>query len=72
LPSKSARTFSCAITGILLAVSALLPCPAWCTPFSFYALLYSFTDDQAKSVQLPEWCGKPMILTMEYSSCRFM
>jgi protein SCO1 len=72
LPSKSARTFSRAIAAILLAISALLPCPAWCTPFSFYSLPYTFTDDQARTVQLSEWRGKPMILTMEYSNCRFM
>ena len=57
---------------ILLAVAALLPCTASCTPFSFYDLPYAFTDDQARTVQLSEWRGKPMILTMEYSNCRFM
>jgi protein SCO1/2 len=72
LPVKSARGFRHSITGILLAVSALLPFPASSAPFSFYALPYTFTDDQARTVRLSEWRGKPMILTMEYSNCRFM
>jgi protein SCO1 len=57
---------------ILLAVAALLPCPVWCAPFNFYALPDAFTNDQARTVHLSEWRGKPLILTMEYSSCRFM
>ena len=66
------RGFPHAVTGILLAVAALLPVPAACAPFSFYTLPNSFVDDQARAVHLSEWHGKPLILTMEYSSCRFM
>jgi len=72
LPKRSARSLAHAIRAILLAIAALLPFPASCTPFSFYDLPYTFTNDQARKVQLSEWRGKPMILTMEYSNCRFM
>ena len=71
LPGKSARGFRHTITGILFAVSALLPGPAGCAPFSFYALPYSFTNDRAETVHLSEWRGKPLILTMEYSQLPF-
>jgi len=72
LPGKSSRSFPRTVTGILLAIATLMPLPAWCSPFSFYALPYPFTDDQARTVHLSEWRGKPMIITMEYSNCRFM
>lgn len=72
LPKRSARSLAHAMRAILLAIAAMLPFPAWCTPFSFYDLSYTFTNDQARKVQLSEWRGKPMILTMEYSNCRFM
>jgi cytochrome oxidase Cu insertion factor (SCO1/SenC/PrrC family) len=71
-PEKSARSFSRAVTGIFLAIATLMSIPASCAPLSFYALPYSFTNDQARTVHLSEWLGKPLILTMEYSSCRFM
>jgi len=72
LPGKSARSFPRAITGIVLVFATLAPCPAGCAPFSFYTLPYSFTNDRAETVHLSEWRGKPLILTMEYSNCRFM
>jgi protein SCO1 len=61
-----------AMAGIFIAIAASMPNPAWSAPFSFYALPYSFTDDQSRTVRLSEWRGKPMIITMEYSNCRFM
>lgn len=45
---------------------------AACAPINFYALPYSFTNDYARTVHLSDWRGKPLILTMEYSNCRFM
>lgn len=66
------RRIPSVVTGILLAVATLMSCPALCAPFSFYTLPYAFTNDQAKTVHLSEWRGKPLILTMEYSNCRFM
>lgn len=61
-----------AMKAILLALAILAPFPAWCGPFSFYSVPYSFTNDRAQTVHLSEWRGKPLILTMEYSNCRFM
>jgi protein SCO1/2 len=57
---------------MLLVLTMLAPSPSWCAPFNFYALPEAFTNDQARTVHLSEWRGKPLILTMEYSSCRFM
>lgn len=69
---KSARSLPHAMKAVLLALATLAPCPAWCAPFSFYTAPYSFTNDRAQTVHLSEWRGKPLILTMEYSNCRFM
>jgi cytochrome oxidase Cu insertion factor (SCO1/SenC/PrrC family) len=71
-PGNSARSFPRILAGVVFAISALMSSPAWSAPFSFYTLPFSFTDDQSKTVQLSEWRGKPMIITMEYSNCRFM
>jgi len=46
--------------------------PAWSAPTSFYELPNTFTNDQGRVLHLSEWRGKPLILTMEYSGCRFM
>jgi cytochrome oxidase Cu insertion factor (SCO1/SenC/PrrC family) len=61
-----------AAPGIFFAIAALMSALAECAPFNFYSLPYTFTDDRARTVQLSEWRGKPLILTMEYSNCRFM
>jgi protein SCO1/2 len=72
LPKKSARSLPHALKGVLIALATLAPCPVWSAPFSFYTVPYSFTNDRAQTVHLSEWRGKPLILTMEYSNCRFM
>jgi len=61
-----------AFTFMLLALAALLPGPAWSAEPNFYELPNIFTNDRGKALHLAEWTGKPMILTMEYSNCRFM
>jgi len=67
------RGFPGLVTGTLLfLITSFASCPAWSAPFNFYALPDAFTNDQARTVHLSEWRGKPLILTMEYSSCRFM
>lgn len=71
-PVKPARSLARAITALLLAIAAVLPAPARSAPTSLYTLPYTFTNDQGKVLRLSEWRGKPIILTMEYSSCRFM
>jgi protein SCO1/2 len=59
--------------GVMLYVAAaLVSSSAWCAPANLYDLPNMFTDDQARQVRLSEWRGKPMIVTMEYSNCRFM
>jgi protein SCO1/2 len=72
LARKSARGLLHPMKAILLAFVILTPYPAWSAPFSFYTVPYSFTNDRAQTVHLSEWRGKPLILTMEYSNCRFM
>jgi protein SCO1/2 len=69
---KPARSLPHAMLAILLALATLAPFPAWSAPFSFYSVPYSFTNDKNETVHLSEWRGKPLILTMEYSNCRFM
>jgi protein SCO1 len=39
-------------------------------PNSLYNLAARWTDDSGKSVSLNEWKGKPVIITMAYSTCR--
>lgn len=60
------------VPALLLVIATLLPCAAYCAPFSFYALPDLFTDDHAETVHFSAWRGKPVILAMEYSNCRFM
>ena len=59
------------LAAILFALASLLSFPAWCSPISYYAVPYPFTDDHDQTVHLSDWRGKPMILTMEHSTCRF-
>jgi len=56
---------------ILLVLASLLTFPAWCAPISFYSVPYPFVNDRGETVHLSDWRGKPMILTMEHSTCRF-
>ena len=57
---------------IAMMLALLATCPAWCAPFSFYNVPFPFVNDKDQTVHLSEWRGKPLILTMEYSNCRFM
>ena len=69
---KSVLSFQHAMTGMVLAVAVLFTGPAWCDETNFYDLPNTFTNDQGRELTLSEWRGKPMLLTMEYSECRFM
>jgi cytochrome oxidase Cu insertion factor (SCO1/SenC/PrrC family) len=60
------------LKAVLLVLVLLTPFEAECAPFSFYTVPYPFINDRAQTVHLSEWRGKPMILTMEFSNCRFM
>ncbi|HSM98920.1 MAG TPA: SCO family protein [Gallionella sp.] len=60
------------LQAIVLLLAMLAPSPVRSAPFSFYTLPYPFTNDRAETVHLSDWRGKPLILTMEYSNCRFM
>jgi len=73
IPTKQpARCVPDKIRALLLALAVLLPLPVWPAPISFYDVPYSFVNDSNQTVQLSKWRGKPMIITMEYSNCRFM
>jgi len=72
LPRKPAMDVRHVITGLLLAVAVLSTGPAWSGETNLYDLPNTFTDDRGKELHLSEWRGKPMIVTMEYSECRFM
>ncbi len=71
-PKNSARGLPQTMKALLLAVATLLaPCPAWSAPLDLYSVPYPFTNDRNETVHLSEWRGKPLILTMEHSNCRF-
>jgi len=72
LREKSAQGFQHAFRVMLLAIAVSLSGPAWSSPTSFYELPNTFTNDQGRVLHLSEWRGKPLIITMEYSGCRFM
>jgi protein SCO1/2 len=72
LREKSNRRVQRAVSGTLLVLAVLLSGPARSAPTSFYELPDIFTNDQGRKLHLSEWRGKPMILSMEYSECRFM
>jgi protein SCO1/2 len=72
LAKKSAPSLASTVNALLFAFVILTPLGAWCAPFSFYTVPYPFINDRAQTVHLSEWRGKPLILTMEYSNCRFM
>ena len=46
--------------------------PGMVRSVQFLRLPYAFTNDRNETVHLSEWRGKPLIVTMEYSNCRFM
>jgi protein SCO1 len=71
LPRKSFRGPINAIGGVLLALAALASFPAWSAPASLYNVPDPFINDKSETVHLSEWRGKPLILTMEHSNCRF-
>ena len=71
LAKKAAWRLPNMMKAILLAFATLAPLPAWCVPLSLYSVPYAFTNDRSETVHLSEWRGKPLILTMEHSNCRF-
>ena len=71
LGDKPSRGLPHAIKTLLLALTMLAPWPAWSVPFSFYNVPYSFVNDKDETVHLSDWRGKPLIITMEHSNCRF-
>ena len=65
----------------LMAVAALvltlpvLSAPQKITPLpanSIYQLSVPFTDQQGRTSKLEDWRGKPVMITMFYSSCQFV
>ena len=46
--------------------------PLVCGAQNLYSTDISFLDEQGKTVHLSDWKGRNAILTMEYSTCRFM
>lgn len=76
LPRRNRTTqksrYAHANKAIVLVLAMLAPSPAWSAPLSLYSVPYSFTNDRNQTVHLSDFRGKPLILTMEYSNCRFM
>lgn len=40
--------------------------------FNVYDLKYPLIDDRGRQAMLRDWKGRPAIVTMEYSNCRFI
>lgn len=57
-----------ALLGLLAAAPAARPSP----PPSLYALRDWWLDDAGEPAQLQRWRGQPVIVSMEYSACRFI
>lgn len=57
---------------LLFLIAAALMAALAQAATSIYANTYKWIDDKALPVQLSHWQGKPIILSMEYSNCRFI
>ena len=66
----------CMLGAALLALPLLAwSGPAKLTPLpanSIYQLPVSFTDQQGRTSRLEDWRGKPLMISMFYSSCQFV
>ena len=72
---------SARVASHLLAAAILMPLPlAWSAPTrtpalpanSVYQLSVPFTDQEDHASILADWRGKPVMITMFYSSCQFV
>ena len=72
---------SASVASYLLAAAILIPPPlAWSAPTrtpalpanSVYQLSVPFTDQEDHASILADWRGKPVMITMFYSSCQFV
>ncbi len=64
--------------GLMATALLLLLSPAWSAPAktlpanSVYQLSVPFTDQEGRASTLADWRGKPVMITMFYSSCQFV
>ncbi|MCY7388625.1 MAG: SCO family protein [Burkholderiales bacterium] len=64
----------------LFAATMLIPLSVWAAPTktpalpanSVYQLPVPFTDQDGRASTLADWRGKPVMITMFYSSCQFV
>jgi cytochrome oxidase Cu insertion factor (SCO1/SenC/PrrC family) len=71
LAKKTVWRLPYALGAVLLVLASLATSQAWSAPFSFYNIPFSFVNDRGETVHMSDWRGKPLILTMEHSTCRF-
>ena len=65
---------------MLAAAALVLTLPAWSAPLkatplpanSIYQLSVPFTDQLGRTSKLEDWRGKPVMISMFYSSCQFV
>ena len=65
---------------MLAPVTLVLTLPAWSAPVkatplpanSIYQLSVPFTDQLGRTSKLEDWRGKPVMISMFYSSCQFV
>ncbi|MGA9665451.1 MAG: SCO family protein [Gallionella sp.] len=70
-PRDSANRFRRAMPTILLMLACAAPFAALGLPLNLYSVPDSLVNDRNETVHLSDWRGKPLILTMEHSNCRF-
>ena len=64
--------------GLMATALLLLLSPAWSAPAktlpanSVYQLSVPLTDQEGRASTLADWRGKPVMITMFYSSCQFV
>ena len=69
------RTFAPALLALLALALPAWPAPAKPAPLpanSLYHLTLPLTDQQGRATKLEDWRGKPVMITMFYSSCQFV
>ncbi|MFO1273872.1 MAG: SCO family protein [Rubrivivax sp.] len=56
----------------LLAAALALACGASHGAASLFAFDDTWVDEQGRSLRLAQWRGRPTVVAMEYSACRFV
>jgi protein SCO1/2 len=70
LPTVLATRWIAPLRSLLPGLVIALALPAMAGDSSLYNAKIKWTDDNGQSVTLDQWKGKPVFITMAYSTCR--